>query len=246
MALTAGTGLDVLVTKLNKAGWGDIGDPSLRGCGSVLLALAAVLNPRSGAGKTTAPQLAQMTRFSERWVRRCLTLLEDLDVIEWHRGGIVNGAPTPSWIRVNKRVVVDLVAIARKREGEHLHAKATETRRRVARLRTSYTQPRGTRPPKKRNDSPRHAPQPHAEPSPALRTLQVEAPASASAEPNEIQNQDQNQSEKAELRSPDTARTAAQRVRDDLAAMRGGGHGEKRSNEAGRGVARGVGRRWRR
>lgn len=140
MALTAGAPLDVLVDRLKRAGWGVLDTETLRGMRLVLDALAVLLPAKTGAGPVTAPQLAEVCKYTERWVRRNLALLEEAEIIEWSRGGIVRGAPTPSWIRVSKQAVLDLVRAARLDQGERLAERARETRRRVARLRTSYTQ----------------------------------------------------------------------------------------------------------
>jgi hypothetical protein len=211
MALTAGTPLNVLTDRLAKAGWGDLGHPSMRGLARVLDALASTLNPRTGAGYTTAPQLAEKSCYTERWVRRCLLLLEELDLIEWHRGGVQGGKPVPSWIRVSKAVLADLVAIARHKQGEHLAEAKRATRARLARLRTSYTQRPGHRKKKTRS----RGDDPHAEVSTALLSTEevpkAEGPPSA---PSEEQIDDA-------PASTTTAQSALARIRADLAARRG-------------------------
>ena len=239
MALTAGAPLPRLVDALDRAGWGDLGHPSCRGLGSVLLALAAELDPRSGSGRTTAPQLAARTRFTERWVRRCLELLEDLDVIEWSRGGIVAGKPTPSWIRVCKRTVLDLVHVARGQKDERLQAQRVATRARVARLRTSYTQRPGRRVLDRKRPR-RDRGEAHAELATALPPHgEVSSAHGPSREATGAQETDKKDDAPASTHS---ARTALDRIRADLAARRGHGRGEKRSNEKA-GAGRGVGAR---
>lgn len=215
MPLTAGTPLDVLTTRLQRADWGDLGTPPLRGLARVLTALADALDPRSGAGKITAQQLAGKTCYTERWVRRCLGLLEELEIIEWHRGGIVQGKPTPSWVRVSKAVLVDLIHVARSQQAERRTERAAETRRRVARLRTSYTRPRDRQRP--RSDSGRA----HAELATAL-LFDKEVPTANGPAG------DGRTDEKAEApASTDTARSIAARIRADLAARRRRGPGGK-------------------
>jgi len=214
MPLTAGTPLDVLTDRLGKAGWGDLGDKSLRGLAVVLEALAATLNPRSGAGYVTAPQLAERTRYTERWVRRCLTLLEELDLIEWQRGGVQGGKPTPSWVRVSKALLADLVHIARRQQDERLSEERRATRARLARLRMSYTQRPGRR---KKTTRQRHRDS-HAELATALLSSEEvpreERPPSAPVESRNDQIGDA-------PASADHARSALARIRADLAARRG-------------------------
>lgn len=213
MALTAGTPLDVLTSRLARAGWGDLGHPSMRGLARVLDALASSLNPRSGAGYTTAPQLAEKTCYTERWVRRCLTLLEELDLIEWHRGGVQGGKPMPSWIRVSKAVLAELVAIARRKQGERLTEAKRATRARLARLRLSYTQRPGRR--RKRPQSDR--PDPHAELSTAL--LSSEEVPREERPPSDPVKSGTDQIDDAPA-STATAQSALARLRADVAAIR--------------------------
>lgn len=210
MALTAGTPLDVLTDRLAKAGWGDLGVPTLRGLARVLDALASTLNPRSGAGYATAPQIAEKTCYSERWVRRCLSLLEELDLIEWHRGGVQGGKPTPSWIRVSKALLVDLIHIARRRQGEQLEQARRATRERLARLRLSYTQRPG-----KREKPPRPAVRdPHAELGSALLSSE-EVPRREKRPPGVVEEQKDDAAA-----STGFAQSALARIRADLAARR--------------------------
>jgi hypothetical protein len=180
----------------------------------VLDALASTLNPRSGAGYATAPQLAEKTCYSERWVRRCLTLLEQLDLIEWHRGGVQGGKPVPSWIRVSKAVLVDLVHIARRRQGEQLSEARRATRARLARLRTSYTQRPG-----KREKRPRSSqPEPHAELASALLSPE-EVPRGHGPDSAPVSDR---RAEKGDaVASAARAQSALARIRADLAARRG-------------------------
>lgn len=210
MPLTSGTPLNVLVDRLARAGWGDLARPEVRGLGRVLAELARVLPPRSGAGKVTAPQLAAQCGYTERWVRRCLTLLEELEVIEWNRGGIVAGQPTPSWVRVSKAAVVDLIHLARHQQGERLQEQARQTRARVARLRTSYTR----RPAKGRKKPPSRSAAPHAELVTAL-LFSKEVPAVHG--PPGSRTKDQNDDAPASAAS---AQSALARMRADLAAIR--------------------------
>lgn len=213
MPLTAGTPLDVLTDRLQRAGWGDLGSPTLRGLTRVLDALASCLDPKTGTGKTTANQLAEKTCYTERWVRRCLGLLEDLDLVEWHRGGIVGGKPTPSWIRVSKAALVDLIHIARRKQGEKLDAARVETRRRVAALRTSYT--RRGRTPRDRKRARTSSPPHHAELGSALLSIEEVSTARRAAGGVREGEKDDAPASKA-FRASMLAR-----IRADMAAQRG-------------------------
>lgn len=139
MSLTAGTSSHVLVGALRRAGWGNLAGPEFRGVTGVLESLVLMLDPRSGAGKATAWQIAEQARYTERWTRRCLHILEELDLIEWQRGGIADGKPVPSWFRVSKRALLILVSIARTREGDRRAEQQASTRDRIAQYRLNRT-----------------------------------------------------------------------------------------------------------
>lgn len=100
---------------LRRAGWGTLAGREWGGVRDVLDALAASLPDRSAEGFVTMPQLAQRASLSERWVRRCMGLLEDAGLVRWSRGGIDprTGKPVPSLVRLVKSALVDLIRAAR-------------------------------------------------------------------------------------------------------------------------------------
>lgn len=109
----AGAPLDVLVNQLAKYGWGDLTGQDLRGVRNVLYTLGTLLDRHSGTGSWSVKQIATKAGYSEAWTRGRLQILEELDILEWRRGGIDAGSPVPSWFRVNKARLVELVNIAR-------------------------------------------------------------------------------------------------------------------------------------
>lgn len=112
--LTAQRSLPSLLTSLQRAGWGPLAGRDLAGVRAVLVGLTARLPHKSAQGMVTEYQIADAAGKSLRWTRRCLHVLEDLGVIEdWRRGGVVAGEPQPSWLRVSKRRLVELVQSAR-------------------------------------------------------------------------------------------------------------------------------------
>lgn len=130
--LTAGAPANVLLEALERAGWGSLAGADLRGVRHVLAALTRCLEPRSGAGKATAEQIADRAGYTSRWTRRCLHILEELELIEWDRGGILDGKPVPSWFRVSKAGLLALVKIARRSATERLSERHRATRARIA------------------------------------------------------------------------------------------------------------------
>lgn len=134
-AITAHAPVPSLLTSLQRAGWGDLAGREWQGVRTTLHALAARLPHRSGQGYTTAEQVAQAAGLSPRWVRRCLLLLEDLGVIEWTRGGVIHGEPAPSFIRIVKTTLIELIQAARPVREAADAARRAATRARIAGLR---------------------------------------------------------------------------------------------------------------
>lgn len=134
--------LPALLTSIANAGWGDLGGREFQGLRTTLHALAASLPYYSAQGLTTVPQIAQRAGLSTRWVSRCLHLLEDLGLIVWRRGGIANGEPVPSFMRVMKTALLDLIDAARPlREAADL-ARRQITARRIAGVKWAQQQRR--------------------------------------------------------------------------------------------------------
>lgn len=166
--LTAGAPADVLLDRLERAGWGTLAGPELRGVRGVLAALTRQLDPRTGTGKATANQIADRAGYTPRWTRRCLQVLEDLELVEWDRGGIVDGRPTASWFRVSKAGLLALVQLARAAITDTLTRRARDTRARVNRYGLRHT---------KRRRATRHRRSDHAEVGTALLSVEETPPA---------------------------------------------------------------------
>ena len=112
-----------LVRSLARAGWGELGGHAMRGRRTVLDALVkGFINDKTGSGQATEYQLSQASQYSVRWVRTCLNSLEDLGVIEWTRGGRRRGRGIPSFFRVVKTRLVELIKAARVTKEERARA----------------------------------------------------------------------------------------------------------------------------
>lgn len=105
--------LPSLLRSLRKAGWGILAGYEYQAVRGVLLGLADCLPDLSARGRATVLQVQASAGVSERWTRRCLNVLEEMGVIEWKRGTIIAGAPTPSYFTINKKTLVHLILIAR-------------------------------------------------------------------------------------------------------------------------------------
>ncbi len=131
MTLTAHAPTRDILTSLARAGWGDLAGSENKGTRAMLRALVDLLPYGSGEGLVTAPQLADASGYSERWVRSRLVELERLGLILWRRGGVVAGKCVPSHVRIVKGAVLALVGLARSLKDAAVEARRTVTRRRV-------------------------------------------------------------------------------------------------------------------
>lgn len=111
--VTAYWPLPALMSALASAGWGQLSGRKWQGLRSVLFALTAKLDHRTGGGFTTAVQVADSAGLSERWTRHLLNELEELGLITWKRGGIRREVRTASYIKVNKKALAAMVRDAR-------------------------------------------------------------------------------------------------------------------------------------
>lgn len=144
-APTAYAPLPSLLLSLRRAGWGDLTGREWQGLRSTLDGLASLLPHGSGEGWATAEQVATSAGLSSRWVRTRLAQLEAMGVIEWRRGGIVAGKPAPSWFRIAKRVLVELIRAARPLKTAKDAARRTATNARIAAARALRRPQRQTR-----------------------------------------------------------------------------------------------------
>lgn len=128
-----------LVTALQRARWGALAAPAWRCHRHLLTVLGDLLwdqhAGRRGTLVITARQLADAACYSERWTRTALHELEDLGIVEWHRGGVKEGRPQPGILRVVKRRICDLVEEARAAHEARLARRREATRARLATLR---------------------------------------------------------------------------------------------------------------
>lgn len=122
-----------LIAALAHRGWGPLRE-GIPGLVHILQAIAHTVDPYTGTGYTTAPQLADAAYKSERWVRHCINQLDALGVIEWYPGGIKNGAPTPSFVKIVKATLVELIEVAQKTHDARMLERRAAFEARVRRL----------------------------------------------------------------------------------------------------------------
>jgi len=145
--LTARAPLPSIVRSHARAAWGGFD----RCMASAMQGLATLLPSKSGEGWTSGPQIAETTLRSERWCREGLKRLEAAGVIAWTRGGIVEGRSAPSWVRVDKRAYLALIADAKqarpRRRGAQIPAEKPEADSEVVEVSVPETEPETERPP---------------------------------------------------------------------------------------------------
>lgn len=147
--VSPGWRLPALVDALARAGWGILAGRQGGAVRSILRALAQHLPDGSATGLVTVPQIADMAGLGERWTRDTLGVLERAGIITWTRGGIIDGRPRPSIIRVNKRAIAGLVNDARRRHACTLRGRASSFARRLADELRTRTQIRRTTTPRR-------------------------------------------------------------------------------------------------
>lgn len=122
-----------LIAALAHRGWGPLRE-GVPGLVHILQAISHTVDPYTGTGYTTAPQLADAAYKSERWVRHCINQLDALGVIEWYPGGIKNGAPAPSFVKIVKATLVELIEVAQKTHDARMLERRAAFEARVRRL----------------------------------------------------------------------------------------------------------------
>lgn len=125
-----------LVNRLARAGWGEgFAVPYFRAARMVLREMSTLMytskRGRRGSLDITGPQLADLTGYCEKTARKGLEMLEDLGLIDWWRGGIVEGAPRPSLVTIHKGVLADFVYAARRWHDEVLDARTLAVKARI-------------------------------------------------------------------------------------------------------------------
>ncbi|MCZ2261737.1 hypothetical protein [Isoptericola sp. QY 916] len=131
MTLTAHAPTRDILTSLARGGWGELSGSEHKGTRAMLRALVDLLPYGSGEGLVTASQIADVSGYSERWVRSRLTELEARGLILWRRGGVVAGKCVPSHVRIVKGSVLALLRLARSAKDAAIEARRAVTRRRV-------------------------------------------------------------------------------------------------------------------
>lgn len=128
-----------LVSALRRAGWGPIAAPEYRPARAILDALSSNSRwagmDRAGTVVITAAQLADAAGYSLRHLRRWMPILEDIGLIEWHRGGVVEGRPRPGLLKVVKRVICQWIKDSRPANDARIERRRRETLARLKNLR---------------------------------------------------------------------------------------------------------------
>lgn len=126
---------NILMTSLNRAGGGPLAGHAMRGARYTLSALVDQLPFKSGEGKVTVPQVADTSGYSIRWTRIAMQELEAAGIITWTRGGVVAGKQVPSYVRISKKALVEMIRQARPVLAAILAERAKRTAARIAGLR---------------------------------------------------------------------------------------------------------------
>ena len=136
-----------LVSSLARAGWGVMDGREWRPVRSLLEALARMMardahSDRKGTITTTVRQLMTQSGYKDRQTRKALHWMEDMGLIVWWRGGVVDGKPQPGVLRVVKTKLVEWINLARPIHDEAERRHRDDTARRLRRLRSLRVAPR--------------------------------------------------------------------------------------------------------
>lgn len=137
MPLTSHAPLHMLVDEMSRLGWGDLAGREWGGIRALYRAFVSHdgINNRTAAGRVTITQLARHTGLSTRWTTDRLGYMDQAGLIELDRGYLEpDGTPHPSWVRVSKDALIELLATARKIRDEWDRKQWIAARARMAKL----------------------------------------------------------------------------------------------------------------
>lgn len=137
--ITAAAPLSMLVAALSRVQWGPLAGAKNRPAQLILLALGshAQYSGLDSAGEITITthQLADMAGYSDRHLRRWMPVLEGLGLIQWRRGGVIDGKPQPGTLRVCKKLLAQWVRDWTARADAAIEARRIKTLARLKGLR---------------------------------------------------------------------------------------------------------------
>lgn len=93
---------------------------------------------RRGVLVMSASQIIEQSGYGETWGRKALHMLEDMGVIEWERGGIVDGKPQPSRLRIIKTVLRRIRVAAKPTHDETERRRSEAFARRLMTIRNAH------------------------------------------------------------------------------------------------------------
>lgn len=137
--ITAAASLSMLVAALSRVQWGPLAGAKNRPAQLILLALGsnAQHSGLDAAGEITITthQLADMAGYSDRHLRRWMPVLEGLGLIQWRRGGVIDGKPQPGTLRVCKKLLAQWIRDWTARADAAIEARRIKTLARLKGLR---------------------------------------------------------------------------------------------------------------
>lgn len=187
--INAGMDIRKILAALSRIGWGPMRGTEFGASRQILTALVHVMEDQkstlTASCTTTSRQLAKRASVSLRHAGRCLHWMEDAGVIEWYRGGIRSGSPTPGMMRIVKKKLVEWILAFRRRSDAEDRKRNAQTRLRLQQYRIH-----------RNNQTPKPAHNAHVDmmsPHPSLRDEGASTPAPESSKKN-IPSQEENMS----------------------------------------------------
>jgi hypothetical protein len=136
--LTAHAPLHKLVDETSRLGWGDLAGREWGAVRALYRAFVSAdgIHALSAQGKATVPELARHAGITVRWATDRLGVMEAAGLLEQVvEGGFTPaGVPQPSFWRVNKQALVDMLEAARELRDEAVRAAWVAMKARMAKL----------------------------------------------------------------------------------------------------------------
>lgn len=135
--MTAHAPLPKLVDEISRLGWGDLAGREWGAVRALYRAFVSAdgIHRLTAQGKASVPELARHAGISVRWATDRLHMMTAAGLIEHDEGGFTpDGDPYPSFWRVSKQAIVDMLEAAREQRDEAVRAAWVAMRARMAKL----------------------------------------------------------------------------------------------------------------
>lgn len=135
--LTSHAPLHKIVDEISRLGWGDLAGREWGAVRALFRAFVSAdgIHALTAQGKASVPELARHAGITVRWATDRLGAMQTAGLLEQDEGGFLpDGSPFPSFWRVNKQALIDMLEAAREIRDEAVKAAWVAMRARMAKL----------------------------------------------------------------------------------------------------------------